>query len=344
MSNPNPVVDVHRHFFPAALPSGYARLGRTLLQILATLTESAAYSTVTVKGVTSPLYADGRNLDRQLEVQRAAGVTRGVLSFSTLVELLSTAAHLSPTKVARLVNDALAGAVKAHPLEFDFLATVNPFDPDAPEELERCFRTLGAKGVSVPSSWDGKYLDGPELDGFWDAVEKFHTAVLLHPPMVPIGYRQMDAFRLAEGVGRPFDLTLSVSRLILSGLFDRYRSLQLVLPAMGGALPSVIGRLQFGYRLGYDGLPEGQAAVCKRPPAEYVRSNLYVDTVGFSPLGIRHCLELFGPDRVLFGSDYPVIPISPAEHLAMIRELRLSAEDEERVLWRNATELFLPKV
>ena len=39
-----------------------------------------------------------------------------------------------------------------------------------------------------------------------------------------------------------------------------------VLPHMGGGLPNVIGRLDFGDRLGYSGLPEGQAAIAQRSP------------------------------------------------------------------------------
>ena len=45
---------------------------------------------------------------------------------------------------------------------------------------------------------------------------------------------------------------------------------------MGGGLPCIVGRLDFGYQLGYEGLPRGQEAVCKRTPSEYLRTNLYL--------------------------------------------------------------------
>jgi predicted TIM-barrel fold metal-dependent hydrolase len=77
----------------------------------------------------------------------------------------------------------------------------------------------------------------------------------------------------------------------------------------------VIGRLDFGCRLGYDGLLAGEAAICQRQPSDYLWANLHVDTRGFSPLEIKQALDLFGADRVLFGTDYPAAPSALARIL-----------------------------
>jgi hypothetical protein len=82
---------------------------------------------------------------------------------------------------------------------------------------------------------------------------------------------------------------------------------------MGGGLLAVIGRIDFTYRLGYGGLPEGEEAVCERKPSEYLRRNLWVDTMGFWPPHLREAVDVFGPDRVMLDSDYGPLPISPAE-------------------------------
>jgi predicted TIM-barrel fold metal-dependent hydrolase len=109
---------------------------------------------------------------------------------------------------------------------------------------------------------------------------------------------------------------------------------------MGGALAMIVGRLDFGYRLGYRGLPKDQIPHRERKPREYFRTNLYVDTMSFAPAGIKHIIDLFGVDRVLFGSDYAAVPISPKEQVDMVKSLRLSHEDEEKMLWKNANTLF----
>ena len=48
---------------------------------------------------------------------------------------------------------------------------------------------------------------------------------------------------------------MAIAGMIFSAVFDRYPKLKIVLPHMGGGLPGVIGRLDFRYRLGFEGLP-----------------------------------------------------------------------------------------
>jgi len=113
----------------------------------------------------------------------------------------------------------------------------------------------------------------------------------------------------------------------------------MIVPHMGAGLMSVMGRLDMGYRLGYPGHAAYQAASCERKPSEYL-DNLYVDTMGFWPSMLKQLLEVFGADRILFGSDYPAVPISPAEHIALIESLELSDPQQNAIFHQNATQLF----
>ncbi len=173
------------------------------------------------------------------------------------------------------------------------------------------------------------------------AAEARKVTVFLHPPQVPIGAdRQMDQYKLEESVGRPFDTAMSAARLILSGVLDRYPNLKLHLAHMGGGLPMVISRIDMGQRLGYDGLPERAMAKCQLQPSEYLRRNFWADCMGFSAPGVRHMLEVFGVDRILLGTDYGPVPISPIEHIEMVESLALSEEDKAKILWKNAVRLY----
>jgi aminocarboxymuconate-semialdehyde decarboxylase len=158
--------------------------------------------------------------------------------------------------VTAWVNDMTAAMVAKYPAQLDFMAYVNPFEEGSIHECERCLTTLGAKGVSIVSSVNGAFLDSAQLNPFWEYAQAKEAAVFIHPPMLPIGYQQMNRYKLEEVVGRPFDTTMNIARMIYSGVFDRYPRLQVVLAHMGGGLPSVLGRLDFGYRLGYEGLPQ----------------------------------------------------------------------------------------
>lgn len=76
-------------------------------------------------------------------------------------------------------------------------------------------------------------------------------------------------------------------------------------------------------------------------PIEYAKKHFWVDIMGFYPPGIKHAIEVFGIERVLFGSDYGALPMSPKEHIDIVRnDLRLSEEDQNKILGLNAKKLF----
>jgi predicted TIM-barrel fold metal-dependent hydrolase len=298
-------------------------------------------ATIKVRGVSTIAYGALNDIDAQVQVTDEAGITLSLLSFSMQHELICSKLPLAPEQLAaKKLNDRTAELVARYPGKLAFMANVNPMNKSSVAECERCINRLRAKGVNVSTSWKGKFLDSDKLDHFWEYADDQRIPVYLHPPLLPIGYRSMNKYRLEETVGRPFDTAMTVARMIYSGVFDRFPRLRVVLPHMGGGLPGILGRLDFGYRLGYEGLPDGEAAVCRRKPSEYLKRNLYADVMGFSPAGVRHCLEIFGPDRLLFGSDYPAVDISPIEHVRMVEGLGLNPEDLEKILWKNANDLF----
>jgi len=219
------------------------------------------------------------------------------------------------------------------------MASVAPFDAAHVGELERAVGDLGLNGVCVPTSWDGLYLDSGLAWPFFECAEALGLAVFLHPPLVPLGHSTLDRYRLAEVIGRVFDTTVSVARMIYAGVFDRFPALKVVVPHMGAALMCVLGRMDMGYRLGYVGHAPYQTPTCRRKPSEYV-GNLYVDTMGFWPSMLTHLVEVLGPSHMLFGTDYPAVPISPGEHVALVQSLDVTQDERDGIFHRNAIELF----
>jgi aminocarboxymuconate-semialdehyde decarboxylase len=330
------IIDIHRHCMEK--PEGIMGM---MSEMLIHREENEQYAVATVDGISSIMYPELMDINIQIRGQNEAGVTKGILSSSMPLESAARSLFLIPEdKITRTLNDAAHAMVARYPDKLAFMATVNPFNKSCIKECERCLDTLSAKGINISTSWGGKYLDHPELDYFWEFVQKKDVVIFLHPPFVPIGHEYMAAYKLEEMIGRGFDTTMTVVRMIYSGVFDRYPKLKIILPHMGGGLPMFAGRLDFGYRLGYKGLPQDQIPVCKRKPTDYFRTNLYVDTMGFNPLGIKHVIDLFGADRILFGSDYAAVPINPREQVDIVKSLDLSFEDEEKILWKNAERLF----
>ncbi len=336
----SPIVDVHRHCIPEA--SGMAgELTRYIAEKRMHLKENEEYSSATMAGITSVIYPQMKDMDLQMKEQGEAGVTLSLISFSMGLESICRSLFFLPDgEITRRFNDATAKMVEPYPDKAIFMVSVNPLDEDCTAECKRCLTEYPAKGIAICSSWDGEFPDGEAAEPFWRYVQEKDVPVFIHPPFVPIGHEKMDVYRLEEMIGRPFDTTMAVARMIYSGVFDRYPGLKVVLAHMGAALPNIAGRLDFGYRLGYKGLPEGQAAKCRQKPSEYFRTNLYADTMGFNPLGVRYAIDTFGIDHVLFGTDYAAVPISPREHIDMIRGLALSREDQSKIFWKNADRIF----
>jgi len=326
------IVDIHSHVLLGVDDGGLFRSG------LFRAHEGEGAITV-LGGIPMHATEDLLSREAQARVAEEAGVSLRVVSSVEAIYLLSRYLGRQTLDVARRVNDAMAALVDDGDGRLAGMASVDPFDAAHVDELERAVHELHLKGVCVPSSWDRLFLDSGLAEPFFECAEALDLAVFIHPPLLPLGYEAMEHYRLAEVVGRVFDTTMTVSRMIYAGVFDRFPALKVVVPHMGAGLMSVMGRLDMGYRLGYAGHAPYQAATCQRKPSEYL-GNLYVDTMGFWPSMLEQLVEVFGPSRMLFGTDYPAVPISPAEHVGLVESLGLSDEEKGAILGGNAMKLF----
>jgi predicted TIM-barrel fold metal-dependent hydrolase len=285
--------------------------------------------------------AEFGNFDKQTEVCAKAGLDKRLMSTPFTAEMLSALTTKSSLDVVKVVNDTNAKTVARDTSKLMGLGTVNPLEKSHIAEAERCMGPLGFKGLLCTTSWHGRYLDTEEAWPFWEYAQDKKVPIFLHPVRTPIGHKsQMDQYKLDELIGRPFDTSMCLARMILSGLFDRFPRLQLSVAHMGGGLLPVMGRLNFGWSLGCEGMPERAKIKCKNEPQSYLRRNFHVDTMGLWAPHVREALEVFGADRVMFGTDYGPVPIDPKEHVDIVKAMGLSRDDEEKVFWKNADAFF----
>jgi predicted TIM-barrel fold metal-dependent hydrolase len=150
-------------------------------------------------------------------------------------------------------------------------------------------------------------------------------------------------YRLNEAVGRPFDWTVNGARMIGSGVFDRHPNLQVLIVHMGGELASILGRLEFTWRLNYNGVrnpPDGRPYKNQRPPSDYFKTNILVDTMEFNPIGVRAAIEMCGADRVMFGSDYGPVPYGIEEHIRIVEDVLPGSVERQQVFWKTSNRVF----
>jgi len=236
----------------------------------------------------------------------------------------------SQVAAARHINDALAKLCRQHPDRFIGLASLPLKDIEGSlAELDRCINELGMKGVTIGSNIDGLQLDDPKLDPIWARINELRLPVFEHP-MFPNNSSGFEGFELPLRLGLIFDTTLAATRLIYSGIFERYPDFPYIMAHTGGALLMALARLDNGYRL----FPDCRRYINKLP-SEYAK-RLYYDTTAFDDKALSFALNTVGSEQLLFGTDDPFINADTSH----VTKLPISATDKKQILGGNAVRLF----
>jgi aminocarboxymuconate-semialdehyde decarboxylase len=277
------------------------------------------------------------DIDWLLEEQNKAGVDITVFGNNWI----RTPDGLDPLEVVKEFNVFAAETTAKHAKHLLGLACTVPFGRNEYlKELERAVREYGLKGIMVNSSVSGEYLDSPRARPFFELVTDLDVPLFIHPPKVTIGAEKMEIFRLPEMVGRPFDTTLSLARFILTGGLEQFPNLKLICAHVGGALPMLPGRLNFGYELRHDmSFGPWEPDVLTGPPSSYIQQ-LYYDTVSLHSPAVSCAVQTAGVDHVVFGSDFPPVPIPLKRSVDTIREMDIPEDDKEKILGGNAAKLL----
>lgn len=195
--------------------------------------------------------------------------------------------------------------------------------------LNHAIGTLGLIGVNLPGSVGGDpRIDAERLEPFYARVAELGIPMFLHPTDAVfqdalVGYD--GALHLT--MGRVMEVSIAASRLIFSGIMERYPDLKIVMSHTGGALPYQSGRMD----------KNGARVKLPHPPSTYIK-RMFTDTVSPHSLGMKFAIDYYGIDHVMYGTDYPCW--DPAAALKLIDELDLSLVDKEKLFYGNAKRIL----
>jgi predicted TIM-barrel fold metal-dependent hydrolase len=288
------------------------------------------------------------DLDYAMPMQREGGVTLSIASNGGEVDWISRdLLKVSTSDALKFLNDEYLEIQGRFPGEWELMANAHALDESCRPVVEEMISKGGAKAIAVASSYgdgpDRVFLDSPKAEWLWEFAEANDIVVHIHPPMMALGHESLMQYRLNEAIGRPFDATVTAARMIGSGVFDRHPKLQVLVVHMGGGLPSIIGRLDFTWHLNYNGIPNppaGRPYTNQRTPSDYCKTNILVDVMGFSALGLRAAVEMCGVDRVVFGSDFGAVPYGIKEHVQIVGDVLPSPADRDLVFWKTSNRIF----
>ncbi|MDI5962137.1 amidohydrolase family protein [Streptantibioticus silvisoli] len=242
--------------------------------------------------------------DGRLAAMDDAGIDTAVLSLTT--PGLQNLAAAEAVALQRPTNDAIAAAVRRHPERLQGFATLAmPAPVAAATELRRAVTELGLNGALVPARSGDRTVDAPAFWDVYEAAAHLRAPVYLHPraPVPVVGQAYYSGFDepvnslLATGAfGWHYDAGLTVLRMIVSGLFDRFPDLQVILGHWGEVVLFYLDRIAALDRV----------TRLQRPVAEYFRSNIFITPGGISSHKyLRWSLETVGAERLMYASDYP---------------------------------------
>lgn len=246
------------------------------------------------------------------------------------------------TTWAKKTNNELARVVKRHPTRFAGLAALAPQDPrGAADELKRAVTELGLKGALINSHIRGEYLDDRKFWTLFKTAEELGAPIYIHPKWPsPDMLKPYSAYpglsRAMWGFGA--DAGLHAMRLILSGLFDHYPRLKIILGHLGEALPFWLWRIDNRHAVDC----RGESSVSEKPgkkPSEYFKENFFVTTSGmFAQPPFMCTYHVLGADNIFFAVDYPYESSEVA--VQFMDSVPICDVDKEKIYHGNAEKLF----
>jgi len=316
------VIDVHHHWMPEEhyrRPELYVRQNEEVAH-------EADRFRIRRAGVQlfSPPRMTAR-IDEQIKAMDRAGVDQAALHVGVWLDWVDL-------KAARLINDRMAEITAQHRGRIIPLAHVPPLEPEGAKELRRAVVELGCKGVAINTHIGGILLDDERLHPFYRAVSDLDVPILVHPAAeIPLAHPHgMEQFNLTRNLGRAFDTTINIARLLLGGTLDRFPNLRFVFSHLGGAFFAIKNRLNPSF---WDKRSKGFFDKYKR--------RIFIDTAPpfWGPEEIRFAVQMMGEGQVLMGSDFPTIDLL-RDAVKIIRQAKTTAQVKKKVLGENAQRLF----
>jgi uncharacterized protein len=243
-------------------------------------------------------------------------------------------------EICRLANSDNYEVCKAYPDRFVNICIMPLIDMKSTmKEFDRCVNELDCRAITVASNQEGKGLDSPEYFPFYEKLVEHDLPLFIHPTHWGSYPLADDSFgsEFMGTFGWPFDSTLAVWRLIFGGVIDRFPTIKVVMHHLGAMFPFFAGRIDNVYLRVKDKLP--------RNISEYW-GNIYGDTAlsGGIPAAYSCGYAFFGPNRIMFATDYPFGGEGGEqfirENLAGAKSMSIPREEMEKILTGNARRLL----
>jgi predicted TIM-barrel fold metal-dependent hydrolase len=209
----------------------------------------------------------------------------------------------NPNDVSR-INDWISETVAKHPDKFIGFANIYPPHEDAAlKEMDRALNKLGLKGIKLHPLVQGYRMNDPSVLRVLERAREYDVPIVTH--VTSPAYRPFPDYMggLMQEVA-DFDSKWTKSAF-LKEMFPHYNSNKFYAAHLGGI---------------YDAIIEG--------------SKISFQTTGACVSAIEYAYRAVGPERIVFGSDYPFNDM--ANEVGKIRRAQIPEEAKKMILGENA--------
>ncbi|OCK78972.1 uracil-5-carboxylate decarboxylase [Lepidopterella palustris CBS 459.81] len=317
-----PIVDIHTHIYPPAYIS--LLKSRTTVPYIRTFPDAPNSPRLIIlpgeNDPATPSTSRGRpigpeyhDIAAKIDFMDTHKINISVISLAN--PWLDFLPESEAAETARRINDDINDLCSKYPGRLYAFGTL-PLSGSTGEviaEIERLKSLKYMRGIIMGTSGLGRGLDDLSLDPIYAALQSTCTLIFLHPhyglPLSVYGPRASEyGHVLPLALGFPLETTIAVTRMLLSGVWDRFQNLNVLIAHSGGTLPFLAGRIESC--VAHDGFlkSEGRGEGGRRAVWDVLKKNIYLDAVIYSKVGLKAAVDASGPDRLLFGTDHPFFP------------------------------------
>ena len=253
--------------------------------------------------------------------------------------------------LAKLTNDEMAELVLKYPERFVAAVACLPMAnmETALKEVDRAINDLRFRGVLIYTPINDKPLDSPEFMPLYEKMAQYHLPILIHPMRSPDypDYRTESAskYKVFSTFGWPYETTVAMTRIVFSGILEKYPDLKFVTHHCGGMVPYLEERIKQFYDVGEMRRGEKYVEGLRKAPIDYYKM-FYNDTAIYGSTPALMCAHaFFGADRLLFGVDMPLGDTELGNRnyrqtINAIEGMNIPDEDRKKIYEDNARRLY----
>ena len=252
--------------------------------------------------------------------------------------------------LAKLANDEMAELVLKYPDRFVAAVACLPMNnmEASLKEVDRAINDLKFRGVQLSSPINDKPLDSPEFMPLYEKMANYNLPIWIHPerPVDFSDYRKekRSKYMIFHVFGWPYETAAAVTRLVFSGVLEKYPNFKVITHHCGGMIPYLQARIVGAY----DHAEMLRGARYKqgltKPPIDYFKMFYYDTAIYGNTSGLMCGYAFCGVDHLVFATDFPYDSQFGERYIRQtiqaIKQMAIPELEKKMIFEENARELL----